>query len=212
MNLTNIKSSEQFNNLGIWDYKNIFIWLLIIISITFAGFKYISHYKNYKDLAANQKFNVLLLGLEQNDNVTVKLHAKDLLTYSDRTPYPRLGGILLAKVLVTENNLTEAESLLNSIIARGNFNDEIWHLANLRLAKILLMQKKLDLAAKAIKQGLKLNKFTAKYQELNGDLLLANNQVIDAHQFYQQAAQNLLQQQIISPWLDLKIKETMMDD
>lgn len=199
-----LKNSYQASWLQIYGNK-IVVYLgitILIVGIT----SYWRHHRNYQDLLANKNFNMILYAMSVNDNLTVKNNAMELLKYSNRTPYSRLAGLMLAKVFIMENNLIEAEKILNLVFHKQNTKDSIWHLANLRLIKVLLLQNKFSEAEKNINLGMVAKKFMVSYQELLGDVLVANNKLAEANVQYQQAINNL-PENTLAPWLQLKINE-----
>ncbi len=199
-----LKNSCQANWLQIYGNK---IAVYLGITILMVGVtSYWRHHRNYQDLLANKIFDIVLYAMSVNDNLTVKNNAMELLKYSNRTPYSRLAGLMLAKVFIMENNLIEAEKILNLVFHKQNTKDSIWHLANLRLIKVLLLQNKFSEAEKNINLGIAAKKFMVSYQELLGDLLVANNKLADANVQYQQAINNL-PENTLAPWLQLKINE-----
>lgn len=187
----------------------------ILIIIFFGIFKYWQHHMQYQDQLVAKNFQTMLFAMSINDTVTARTHGAELLKYSNRTPYPRLAALLLAKLSVIENNLNEAVNKLNLIVTQNELNkknkkdkrDPIWHLANLRLAKVLLLQNKLSDVKNVLETGMVNQEFSSVYHELNGDLLVAEQKLKEANQAYNEAVKNL-PQQINAPWLDLKITDT----
>lgn len=185
--------------------KKIIICLVIFMFMV-SGISYWKHHEKHQDLLSNENFNIILYAMSINDNLTIKNHAIKLLNKPNSTPYPRLAGLMLAKVLILENDFIEAEKILIKVMQKQNNKDSIWHLANLRLIKTLLLQNKLLEAEKNINIGIADKKFTSRYHELFGDLLVANNKLVDAVAKYQEAINNL-PENTIAPWLQLKINE-----
>lgn len=210
MEPTSLYLNQQLGKSWIWYHKKPLIWFLMLLLLLAGLFKYVQHYNKHQDIAVNQKFHVLLYAISINDNLTAKMHAEKVLAYSDRTPYPRLAGILLAKVHLIENDLIAAAKVLNSVIARKKQQDQVFELANLRLAKVLLLQNKLVEAEKIIARGLASGRFNSKYQELSGDLLVISNKLNEANLKYKQALQNL-PENTMAPWLELKLQQTASD-
>lgn len=165
---------------------------------------------HYQDQLVAKNFQTMLFSMSINDVITAKTHGNELLKYSNRTPYPRLSALLLAKLSVIENNLDEAVSKLNLIVKQKK-KDSIWHMANLRLAKVLLLQNKLSDAKNILENGMAQKEFSSQYHELKGDLLFAEQKLAEANKEYTESLKEL-PQQVIAPWLDLKITETSIED
>ena len=204
--MNKIKLNSYFANISTMRIKI----CLISIVIIFVVIKYWQHHKFHEDRLVAQNYQTMLQAISVSDFVTVKTYGAELLKYSNRTPYPRLAALLLAKVFMLEDNLDEAAIRLNFVVNKKK-KDEIWHLANLRLAKVLLLQNKLSDAKKILEIGMTQKKFSGRYQELQGDLLFADHKLMEANKEYQDALKNL-PKQVAVPWLDLKITETALED
>lgn len=204
--MKNIEIRDDYRTNWLPTYTNKIIFFVIFILIIISVVSYWEHHKKHQDFLANEKFNLISYAMSINDNLTVKNHAIELLNKPNTTPYPRLAGLMLAKVFIMENNLMEAEKILIQVIRKKNKKDSIWHLANLRLIKVLLLQNNLVEAEKIINVGISTKKFISSYQELFGDLLVVNKKLDDAHFQYQQSIKNL-PENIMAPWLQLKINE-----
>jgi predicted negative regulator of RcsB-dependent stress response len=202
---SNNNFNDFFNHLSI---KKIVIYCIILASF-FVGINYYKHHINYYNELAAQKFDTMMYAMYNNDSATVDTHGKELLMYSDRTPYPRLAAILLAKVYIEDNKFDQAIEKLELVTKRNkdqNKRDFIWHIANLRLIKVLLIQGKLEEATKYLNTGMVDKQFDSRYHELKGDLLLISNNKEAANLEYSMALQGLPSQSI-APWLDLKIAD-----
>lgn len=202
----NIEIENYYSRNWLQVYSNQIIIFLITVIISFILIIHYKHYKNYQDILANEKFNIILYAMSINDSLTVKNQAIELLPKSSRTPYPSLSGLMLAKVFIMENNFIEAEKILNTVMNKQNLCDNLWHLANLRLIKVLLLQNKFIEAEKNIDLGISNKKFSSSYHELLGDLLIANNKILDANVQYKKAIDHL-PENVIDPWLQLKSNE-----
>ena len=187
--------------------KKISILVLSLI-ISFGIIKYWQHHKDLEDQRIAKNYQIVLTAMSVNDLVTVRAQCTNLIKFSNRTPYPRWAALFLAKLAEVDNDLEQAAIHLNWIVKHKN-QDQLWHIANLRLIKVLLLQNKFS-EVENIKNNIehKLPRsFASRYQELFGDLLLAKNQKHDANMLYREAVKNL-PQQIPTVLLDLKITET----
>lgn len=192
--------------------KKIATMAIMVFSVSFFGVSYWQHHKHLEDQMVANNFQLIISAMATGDLLTVKNQANNLIKFSNRTPYPRLSALFLAKLAVINNNLEEAEHNL-SLITKQTNKDQIWHIANLRLIKILLLQNKLN-EAEAIKNSMEHNlpkSFISRYQELFGDLLLAKNQPQKANFLYRESVKNL-PQQIPTTLIDLKIADTDLEN
>jgi predicted negative regulator of RcsB-dependent stress response len=182
--------------------------LVLSLIIGLGIFKYCQHHRYVEDQMVAGDYQTMSTAMFTNDLITVKTQGAKLIKYSNRTPYPRLAALFLAKAAFVDNDLDQAVAHLRWVINNGK-QDQLWHIANLRLIKLLLLQNKLT-EVETIKNNIehKLPKgFTGRYQELFGDFLLAKNQKQEANMLYREAIQNL-PQQISTVLLDLKVTET----
>lgn len=118
--------------------------------------------------------------------------------YAD-TPYASLSSLALAAYEYEKGNAEAALSHLQWVNAHA-VEEETRHIARLRLAKILLSQKKYDeVEAWLISEhppG-----FVSRYEELKGDLYVAKGQLEQARVAYDKA---IKQSSAASRWLQLK--------
>lgn len=104
------------------------------------------------------------------------------------TGYASLGAMLMARVAVDAGDLDKALTQLDW--ARHNAEDEeLKQLATLRSARIKLAQGDAA-AASSILAEANADHFNAAYAELRGDVLVAQGQVAEARQAYEQALES----------------------
>lgn len=196
-------------------YKNnIKIFIAVIVSglLTVGIIKYWQYNNHLEDQLLVKNFQLVLNAMSMGDETTVKNQSLDLIKFGNRTPYPRLAALFLAKIAFNHNDLELAEKNLNFVVQQHK-KDPIWHIANLRLIKILLLQNKLP-AVEKIKDNMQHDlpkSFASKYQELFGDLLLAKNDKQQANLLYQEAIKNL-PEYIPSTLLDFKINSINIEN
>jgi predicted negative regulator of RcsB-dependent stress response len=178
----------------------------ILTVVIIAVVQYWHHHKNHANKLAAQKFNMALVAMSANDFLTAKNHNKELLKYSDSTPYPKLAALMLAKIFVQEDNLAAAISTLQTVVDKKS-KDNIWHIANLRLIKVLLLANQPKEAQNYLALGIKDQKFSSLYYERQGDIFLAKEELNQANNSYHKAVK-ALPEQTHAAWLDLKIADT----
>lgn len=196
-------------------YKNnikIFIATIVSALLVLGIIKYWQYNNHLEDQRIAKNFQIILTAMSMGDETTVKNQSLDLIKFGNRTPYPRLAALFLAKIAFAHNDLEVSEKHLNFVVQQ-NKKDPIWHIANLRLIKILLLQNKLQ-AVEKIKDNVERNlpkSFASKYQELFGDFLVAKNDKQQANLLYQEAIRNL-PEYIPSTMLDFKINSTNIEN
>ncbi|WP_432696498.1 YfgM family protein [Marinobacterium sp. YM272] len=114
--------------------------------------------------------------------------------------YAALGAMLMARVAVDSNDLDQAFAQLDWV--RQNAEDaELKQLATLRSARIKLAQGDADAADALLKQA-NGEHYQASYQELRGDVLVAQGQLDQARQAYEQALEGATPQ--MRPVIEMK--------
>ena len=92
---------------------------------------------------------------------------------------------MLGKLYVEDNNHEAAQKHLQWVIDNSSQN-ELKHLARLRMARLLLSENKVEQALQMI-DSVEQGKFTASYEELKGDILLQQGNTEAARTAYQLA-------------------------
>lgn len=118
--------------------------------------------------------------------------------YAD-TPYAALSSLILATYEFNKGNADEAISRLQWIDINSK-EEEIKHIARLRLASIYISQKKYD-DAQAWLSSKHPAAFNARYEELKGDVFVARGEIEQARIAYDKAIE---QSAASSRWLRLK--------
>lgn len=104
--------------------------------------------------------------------------------YAD-TPYAALSVLVLAKHDVNAGNLDQAASRLQWAIDNA-VEDEVLHIASLRLSRIMISQKNFDEANKLLSSNHP-KAFDALYEELKGDMFVAKGELPQARIAYDKA-------------------------
>ncbi|HZP12910.1 MAG TPA: tetratricopeptide repeat protein, partial [Nevskiaceae bacterium] len=104
--------------------------------------------------------------------------------YSD-TPYAAEAALRIAQLEVTDGKLDDAARNLTWVIDHAS-DEGLKHIARLRQARVLWQQKKIDDALKLIDVK-DTGTFDALYQELRGDLKLAQGDRSAAVEAYRKA-------------------------
>lgn len=178
--------------------------LLIGIAIGVAvlsGWDFYHDQKNMHSTEASDMYISLVTQINSNAYDESSREKSRLLVtdYSD-TPYASLFSLVLAKYEFEKGNVDEAISQYKWIISHSN-EDEMKHVARLRLIRILLDQKNYDEAETWLMTE-RPHGFEPRYQELMGDLYVARGDIEQARVAYDKAiAQD---GNATSQWLRLK--------
>ena len=120
--------------------------------------------------------------------------------------YARFAAFYKAKLAVEQNKLADAERELRWILAQGT-TPELTLQAKLRLARVLYAQDKFDEALAQL-QG-DASGFAAAYEEVRGDIYLAQNNTEQALLAYQKASElnRQVQPPVNKPMLEIKLQQ-----
>jgi len=124
--------------------------------------------------------------------------------YAD-TPYASLSAFAFTKQLLQNNDAVKAQQQLDWVIQHGD-EESFKVIARLRQARLFFMAKQFDQALTLLSTEYPVS-FTALYEELKGDIYLAQGKQIQARAAYDKAS--LLADNKPSKWLRLKRDEAV---
>lgn len=185
------------------QYGKLVIGTLLITLLAMWGMRYYRHYVATQNEQASSEYQVLLKAMQEKDYATVQSQGELLIRDYKKTSYADLGSMMLAKLAVDENNLDLAKSKLEWIIDNNN-KSRLWHIAKVRLSRILVEQNK-SVEALDVLSG-KFNGYTALYEEAKGDIYVNSGELDKAKESYRVAI-NSLPRNVDSSWLELKLKD-----
>jgi len=194
---------QQVEALKKWWKENgtsLIVGLFVGVSALF-GWRYYTDHKNLHSLQASDMYMLIMQSAAQKniDDKTVDLNNQLINNYAD-TPYAALSSLALAKVEYEKGNVEAAAEQLELAVKHAS-DEETKQIASLRLASVLIEQKKYDEAA-AILNMAHDPAFDAQYEERKGDLFMAQGDVAQARIAYDKAIE--LQGLEASKWLKLK--------
>lgn len=146
-----------------------------------------------------------MLTAEQNKQPEAALKlAERLVEQYGATAYGRYGKLFAAKFKTDQGDLTAAKQLLGDVLANAN-DDNLRHLARLRLAQVMLSLQEDEDALKLIDSvdPKMVSQYQALYAELKGDILVALGRTNEARAAYEQARTPGEK----SPLLELKLQD-----
>ena len=133
-------------------------------------------------------------GVELDSTTTDKLMAG----YAD-TPYAALSVLVMAKHDINSGNIDQAISRLQWV-SDNAVEEEVEHVAQLRLSRLMIAQKKYDEANKWLSSSHPAA-FDALYEELKGDVFVAKGELEQARIAYDKA---IARSENANRWLQLK--------
>lgn len=161
-----------------------------------------SHKREQAELASNV-YSQLVKAIEANNTGTIDQLSKRLHDEFGNTGYAAYGALQQAKLQVGKGDLAGAKATLQGVV--GQANQELSHIARLRLIRLLLATGEYEQGLQLINEVEPSSKsgFSASYDELAGDLYVALDRLDEARNAYQNALNSGDQ----SPLLKLKLDD-----
>jgi predicted negative regulator of RcsB-dependent stress response len=186
-NHLDLEEQEQLDQLkDFWkQYGNLITWVLILSLGAFVGYAWWNKYQADQSAKAGVLYDELDRVAAAGDVDKTTRVAKDLTDNFPRTTYAAQGGLLAAKVQAEHDKADAARTSLEWVAAQAS-EVEYQAIARLRLAGLLMDQKKFDEAGKVLA-----GEFPAEFAGLaadrKGDLLQLQGKPAEAVAAYQQA-------------------------
>lgn len=182
-----LEEQEQIDAIKGWwaDYGNLVTMAAIACLVTIAAFQGWRWYKaNQTEKAAS-----LFLQLEQaergNEHKTVRDIAAQVVDRHGSSHYAAMAALLAAKSSYSTGEMDDARKYLQWTIDKAR-EDELRDVARLRLAGILLDEKKYDDALKVVSAKPSAS-YEGLYADMRGDILAAQGKAAEARPAYQLA-------------------------
>jgi predicted negative regulator of RcsB-dependent stress response len=182
-----VSEDEQVEAIKKWWKVNggaivggVVIGLLVIF-----GWQYWSSYRVNKAEQAALRYAALSRAIEANDTDQARQEGRVLIEDFSASAYATLAAFQLAKLAVQEGDNATAIGRLEWALEHSR-QDGIKDIARLRLARVLLTEKRYDAAEELLNQVTGTS-FTAELENLRGDLYVARNKLAEARAAYQAA-------------------------
>ena len=186
-NHLDLEEQEQLDQLkDFWkQYGNLITWLLILSLGAFVAYAWWNKYQADQAAKAGVLYDELDRVASAGDVDKTTRVAKDLTDNFARTTYAAQGGLLAAKVQAEHDKADAARASLEWVAAQAS-EAEYQAIARLRLAGLLMDQKKFDEAGKTLAADFP-KEFAGLAADRKGDLLQLQGKPADAVAAYQQA-------------------------
>ncbi len=187
MAVYDLEEQEQIDELKAWwkSYGNAILTVVIVASLSVSGVIGWRTYSDRQALEAGELYAQMQGAAGANDPKKVQDIAAAIAEKYPRTGYAQFAALAAAKAAFDSGNLAEARSRLQFVIDRAK-DDGTRDLARLRLAVVLLDEKKFDDALAALKAPA-VEALAALYADLRGDVLVAQGKPAEARAAYQLA-------------------------
>jgi predicted negative regulator of RcsB-dependent stress response len=192
---------QQIEALKKWWSENAtsLILGLSIGAASLGGWKYYVDYQQDHSAQASEIYVSIATQAQANniDDDSVKKAGQLVAEYAD-TPYAALSSLTLATYEFNKGNTDGAVSHLQWVSKHAQ-EEEVKHIARLRLASIFVSQKKYE-DAQAWLSSEHPAAFNSRYEELKGDVFVAKGEIEQARIAYDKA----IESGSSSRWLKLK--------
>jgi predicted negative regulator of RcsB-dependent stress response len=189
MAVYDLQEQEQLDELkAYWkQHGNLILAVILVALLAVTAFMGWNYYQRQQATEASSIFIALQKAQTAKDAKQVKDLTGSLLEKYPRTYYAAMAALISAKTSYDANDAKSAKAQLEWVADNAK-PEEFRDIARLRLATIALDEKDYDGALKQIDAGNKAGSaYAARYADLKGDVLVAQNKNADAKASYQAA-------------------------
>lgn len=175
---------QQVEAMRDWWQKNaksVIGGVLIGLALLFGGRTWL-HQQNVHVGNASLIFEAMMQDMQQNKPKQAASKGEQVLGQYSDTPYAVLASLTMARIKADEGDLATAKLHLRYALDNAK-QDEIKHVARLRLARVLHDEGKQD-EALTLLNGVAPGTFEESYQELKGDIYVAKGDIEKARTAY----------------------------
>lgn len=182
-----LEEQEQLDQLKqFWkQYGTLITWALILVLGAFAAWNGWNLWQRDQAVKAGVMYDEIDKAALAGDAELAAARFAALRERFPRTAYAQQGGLLAARLQLEKGQVDKASAAL-AWVAENAVEDEYKTLAKLRLAGVLMDQKKYDDALKQL-DAAGAKPFEALVADRRGDILLAQGKRADAKAAYQKA-------------------------
>ncbi|GAC1304497.1 MAG: YfgM family protein [Steroidobacteraceae bacterium] len=170
-----LTDDEQLENVKRIVAEN---WLWVVGGVVLGaaiifGYRFYDTRRNDIALRAAGEFQEISAALATNDEARVKQAAAALIKEYPASPYADQAKLVLARMAVDSGKLADARAPLTDVM-NDSKDDELKHIARLRLARVLIADNKADQALQMLTVAAP-GAFAGSYHEVRGDAFYAKN-------------------------------------
>ena len=200
-----LTEQEQIQQLKSWvkQYGLTVVFGIFIAVLITSGWQYWQNYR-YKILThASAVYDEMLTMRAQNNAHETVVQAKKLISHYPKTPYAVIAALVLSRNAVDNKNYSEAIKQLNWAKDHSK-NNSIQEIARIRIARILIAEKKYDDALTTL-ETIDDVTYLGMIDEVRGDVYMAKKDNASASKFYELALKEIPDADISRPILQMKL-------
>jgi predicted negative regulator of RcsB-dependent stress response len=182
-----LSEEEQVEALKKWWKENgvsVIVGVVVGLSVIVGFWKW-REYTEQRAYQASDIYVEFSEALAEKKDDTVKQRYDSLIKDYSGTSYAVLAAMQMAKQAAEKDELDKAATDLRWALEHAG-QDALAHLARIRLAHVMVAQKKYDEALTLI-HGIPASAFDAQYAEIKGDIYRHTGKFAEAHTAYQTA-------------------------
>jgi predicted negative regulator of RcsB-dependent stress response len=197
---------EQWEGIKTWWKENgtLIVVVMILSMAASFGWRYWQQQQLQKRSEASQFYDQLIsvYAMDPNSKFIDRI-ASTLETNYPRTPYANASALLEAKIAVEKQDLATATKKLQWVIDHSR-DASLRTIARIRLARVLLAQKNFQGALALTNQDTDAD-YLALTNLLRGDIYLAQGQMAQARQAYQDALNRIPPSEPIRNYIEMQL-------
>ena len=184
-----LEEQEQLDQLkAFWKrYGNLITWVLIVALGSYAAWNGWNLWQRDQGAKAGSLYDELDKSVQAGDADRSTRIFADMKDRYPRATFTHQAGLLAARVAADKGQADAAKASLAWVVEHAG-QEELRDIARLRLAGLLLDEKKYDEALKHV-EAVGAGEFAALAADRRGDILLAQGKTVEARSAYQNALQ-----------------------
>jgi predicted negative regulator of RcsB-dependent stress response len=197
-----LSEKEQIDQFRAWwsEYGAYVIGGIVIGAGLLFGYNYYQNAKLQEQLNASTAYEALLVQVADGDLDEAEAAASEIASLYSETSYAGQAGLAMARLYMDKNRDMDAADALKAVID-GSANDELKHVARLRMARIYLYQNKAQEVVDLLVAE-DTDAFAAAYAEVLGDAYAQLGRIAEAEDAYQKilvdtSTQGTVDQQLV---------------
>lgn len=200
-----LEEQEQLDELKAWwkIWGNYVIYGVSALLISVAGYQYWKHYTATQAAEAVVHFDAMQEAMQAGDKKNAMERGTLLIDSFGNTPYAARAAMLMAGVNAGDKDTKSAKAKLEWVIGHTK-EAALKDVSRLRLAALLLDEKQYDAALKQLNAA-HTDAFGPRFQDMKGDVYLAQDKTAEARAAYSVAYARLKETNPLRGVVEMKL-------